>query len=45
VAVRVNARLHRDEVAYILEDSKSAAVVTDADHAGDIGSLLETSTR
>lgn len=45
VAVPVDARLHRDEVAYILEDSKSAAVVTDADHAGDIGSLLGTSTR
>jgi long-chain acyl-CoA synthetase len=40
VAVPVNARLHRDEIAYIVEDSGSAVVVTDADHAGDVESLI-----
>src|SRR6516225_6782151 len=39
VAVPVNARLHRDEIAYILEHSGSAVVVTDADHNGDVESL------
>ncbi len=33
VAVPVNARLHRDEIAYILEHSEAVVVVTDADHA------------
>ena len=42
VAVPVNARLHRDEIAYILDHSGSAVVVTDADHAGDVGSLVGT---
>jgi long-chain acyl-CoA synthetase len=42
VAVPVNARLHRDEIAYILDDSGSTVVVTDADHAGDIESLVGT---
>ena len=32
VAVPVNARLHRDEIAYILADSGTAVVVTDPDH-------------
>lgn len=40
VAVPVNARLHRDEIAYILEHSASAAVVTDTDHASDVESLV-----
>jgi long-chain acyl-CoA synthetase len=40
VAVPVNARLHRDEIGYILEDSVSAIVVTDEDHAEDIESLV-----
>jgi malonyl-CoA/methylmalonyl-CoA synthetase len=40
VAVPVNARLHRDEIAYILDHSRSAAVVSDADHAGDVESLV-----
>jgi long-chain acyl-CoA synthetase len=39
VAVPVNARLHRDEIAYILDDSGTAVVVTDPDHADDITSL------
>ena len=42
VAVPVNARLHRDEIAYILEHSESAVVVTDGDHAGDVESLVGT---
>jgi acyl-CoA synthetase (AMP-forming)/AMP-acid ligase II len=42
VAVPVNARLHRDEIAYILEHSESAVAVTDADHAGDVESLVGT---
>src|ERR1700751_4462983 len=40
VAVPVNARLHRDEIAYILEHSESAAAVTHADHAADPESRL-----
>src|SRR5262249_34231883 len=39
VAVPVNARLPRDEIAYILEPSGSAVAVTDADHAGDVEPL------
>jgi acyl-CoA synthetase (AMP-forming)/AMP-acid ligase II len=42
VAVPVNARLHRDEIAYILEHSESAVAVTDADHAGDVEPLVGT---
>jgi long-chain acyl-CoA synthetase len=42
VAVPVNARLHRDEIAYILEHSATAVVVTDGDHAGDVASLVST---
>ncbi len=42
VAVPVNARLHRDEIAYILEHSQTAIVVTDADHAADVESLVGT---
>jgi long-chain acyl-CoA synthetase len=39
-AVPVNARLHRDEIAYILEHSESAVVVTDAGHVGDVEPLV-----
>ncbi len=39
VAVPVNARLHRDEIGYILDDSGAAVVLTDEDHADDIESL------
>ena len=42
VAVPVNARLHRDEIAFILEHSGSAVVVTDAEHADDVESLIGT---
>ena len=38
VAVPVNARLHRDEIAYILDHSGSSLVITDADHVEDVGS-------
>lgn len=40
VAVPVNARLHRDEIAYILEHSGTAAAVTDEEHEDDVASLL-----
>jgi long-chain acyl-CoA synthetase len=42
VAVPVNARLHRNEIAYILEHSEAAVVVTDADHAADVEALAGT---
>ena len=38
VAVPVNARLHRDEITYILEDSETAVVVTDPEHAEEVES-------
>ena len=41
VAVPVNARLHPDEIAYVLEDSGSAVVITDAEHAADVGPLVD----
>jgi acyl-CoA synthetase (AMP-forming)/AMP-acid ligase II len=40
VAVPVNARLHRDEIAYILDHSGTAVVVTDDDHRDDVESLV-----
>jgi acyl-CoA synthetase (AMP-forming)/AMP-acid ligase II len=40
VAVPVNARLHRDEIAYIVDHSGAAAVVTDVDHVDDAESLV-----
>lgn len=42
VAVPVNARLHRDEIAFILEHSGTALVITDPDHADDVESLVGT---
>jgi acyl-CoA synthetase (AMP-forming)/AMP-acid ligase II len=42
VAVPVNARLHREEIAFILEDSDTAVVVTDPDHADDVEPLVGT---
>ena len=36
VAVPVDARLHREEIAYILEDSGTAVAVADPDHADDV---------
>jgi acyl-CoA synthetase (AMP-forming)/AMP-acid ligase II len=40
VAVPVNARLHRDEIAYILEDSETAVVLIDPEHADDVEPLI-----
>ncbi len=40
VAVPVNARLHRDEIAYVLENSGSAVVITDEEHANDVDLLV-----
>jgi long-chain acyl-CoA synthetase len=42
VAVPVNARLHRDEIAFILDDSATAVVVTDDEHAEDVEPLVGT---
>jgi long-chain acyl-CoA synthetase len=42
VAVPVNARLHRDEIAYILDHSGSAVAVADAEHAGNVEPLTGT---
>lgn len=42
VAVPVNARLHREEIAYILDHSGTALVLTDAEHAGDVVGLVES---
>ena len=41
VAVPVNARLHRDEFAYILEHSGTRVVLTDDDHADDVLGLVD----
>ncbi len=40
VAVPVNARLHRDEIAYVLDHSQTTVAVTDDDHADDVESLV-----
>lgn len=42
VAVPVNARLHRDEIAYIVDASGAAVVVSDAEHADDVAPLTDT---
>jgi acyl-CoA synthetase (AMP-forming)/AMP-acid ligase II len=42
VAVPVNARLHREEIGYILDHSGSSVVMTDDDHADDVESLVGT---
>jgi acyl-CoA synthetase (AMP-forming)/AMP-acid ligase II len=42
VAVPVNARLHRDEIAYILDHSGSSIALTDDEHADDVESLVGT---
>ncbi|WP_420453183.1 AMP-binding protein [Ilumatobacter sp.] len=41
VAVPVNARLHRDEVGYILDHSATSVVITDDDHADDAAALVD----
>ncbi len=40
VAVPVNARLHREEVAWILGHSGAPLVITDEEHAENVGSLV-----
>ena len=45
VAVPVNARLHPDEIAYILDHSETAVVLTDDDHVEDVESLVGPSPR
>ena len=40
VAVPVNARLHRDEIAYILEHSGARVAVVDDEHASEVQSLV-----
>lgn len=40
IAVPVNARLHRDEIAYILDNSRAAVTITDAEHADDVEPLV-----
>lgn len=40
VAVPINARLHRDEVAYVLEQSAASVVIIDEDH-DDVASLVD----
>lgn len=42
VAVPINARLHREEIAYILDTSGTCVVVTDDDHAADGEALVGT---
>ena len=42
VAVPVNARLHRAEIAHVLQDSGTAVVVTDDEHAHDVEPLVGT---
>ncbi len=40
VAVPVNARLHREELAYIIEHSGATVAVTDPEHDDDVEALL-----
>jgi acyl-CoA synthetase (AMP-forming)/AMP-acid ligase II len=41
VAVPVNARLHRDEIAFIVGQSGAKVVVADDEHAADAASLVD----
>lgn len=45
VAVPVNARLHRDEIAYVLDHSGTAVVITDSEHADDVVPLVDAVER
>ncbi len=42
VAVPINARLHRDEIAFIVEQSGSSIVIADDEHVDDASSLVDT---
>ena len=41
VAVPVNARLHPEEIAFILQDSGTSLVLTDDEHAEDVEPLVD----
>ncbi len=41
VAVPVNARLHREEIAYVLEHSGTSVVLVDEEHADVVGPLVD----
>ena len=41
ITVPVNARLHRDEIAYILNHSESKVVIVDDDHVSDVRSIVD----
>ncbi len=41
VAVPVNARLHREEIAYVLEHSGTSVVLVDDEHAEVVGPLVD----
>jgi long-chain acyl-CoA synthetase len=40
VAVPVNARLHAEEIAYVLDHSATSVVITDAEHVDEVQPLL-----
>lgn len=42
VSVPVNARLHRDEIGFILQHSGTRLVITDEEHADDVEALVGT---
>lgn len=42
VAVPVNARLHREEIAYVLSDSGTAVALADPEHAEDVEAVGDT---
>jgi long-chain acyl-CoA synthetase len=42
VAVPVNARLHPDEIAYVLDHSGTSLVIVDDEHANDVLPLVDT---
>ncbi len=44
VVVPVNARLHRDEIAFILDQSAATIAVVDQGHADDVNALMGTVT-
>ncbi|TDT18213.1 long-chain acyl-CoA synthetase [Ilumatobacter fluminis] len=42
VALPINARLHRDEIAYILDTTRAAVLVSDDDHTADAVALNDS---
>lgn len=45
VAVPVNARLHPDEIAYVLDHSGTSVAIVDSEHADDVDPLVATLDR